>query len=173
MDPKILIPNNNPLVPIDYSIEDNFLPLNDFHAILDIILSRKFEWNVYTDDIDEDLVFFSHYIYRNYGFQSKFHDAIKPLMEILKPHSIVQIRANLYNRTIGEVKEFEVEHKYKFKHKILLYMINDNDGYVKLPCGTKVESKQNRAILLETDQPYIESSCTDDVFRATIQFHYF
>lgn len=161
------------LAVIDYRIEDNFLPVGDFHSIVELLLSKKFEWNHYHSDTDNELVFFSHYFYRNYGFQSKFADKIDAFMRILKPHSIVQIRTCLFNRTLNKVKEFEPQQNYKFKHKVMIYTVNDNDGYTLLPDGTKIQSKENRAIFIESDKPYVDSSCTNDVYRATIQFHYF
>ena len=55
----------------------------------------------------------------------------------------------------------------------MLYFVNSNDGYTKLPCGTKLYSKDNRAIFFTAETPYIDTTCTDDVFRMTMAFNYF
>jgi len=157
----------------NYRIQDNFLPVNLFQDLVDTLLSGGFEWYHHHDKYNDELVYFNHMFYWNYGFQSKFHNKLGAIMERLSPQAIVQIRANLFNRTVGKVKEFAPMGNYNFPHKVLLYTINANDGYTKLPDGTKIYSRDNRAVFFETDKPYVDTSCTNDVFRMTLHFHYF
>ena len=157
----------------NYRIQDNFLPVQDFNKLLEVFLGNSFEWYHNHDDIHDDLIYFSHNLYSDYGFQSKWSNKLGFFMQTLQPKSIVSIKANLYNRTVGKVKEFGPQMNFNFKHKVLIYNFNANDGYTKLPDGTKIYSRDNRAVFFEADSPYIDTSCTNDVFRMTLQFHYF
>ena len=55
----------------------------------------------------------------------------------------------------------------------MIYFINNNDGYTKLPDGTKLYTKENRAVFFNIKDPFIDTTCTNDVFRMTMTFHYF
>jgi len=156
----------------DYRIEDNFLEVNDFQNLINLLLGKQFDWYHNHDDKEDDLIYFNHFFYNNYGFVSKYSNQIKPFMKKLMANGFVQIRASLFNRTIGGIKEFTPDYTFEFDHKVLLYFINANDGYTTIN-GNKIYSRDNRGVWCNTNQPFTHTSCTNDVFRGVIEFHYF
>jgi hypothetical protein len=159
-------------VTTPYRIVDDFLELNDFNNLVKDLLSGDFEWYHNHDTELDDLHYFAHIFYTNYGFSSKFANKLNPFIKLINPASFVHIRATLFSKN-NVVTEFGTINEFAFKHKCMLYFVNANDGYTKLPCGTKLYSKENRAVFFDVESPYIDTTCTNDVFRMTMVFNYF
>jgi len=155
-----------------YRIVDDFLELSDYNNLVKDLLSGDFDWYHNHDTVRDDMHYFAHIFYTNYGFSSKFANKLNPFIKKINPASFVHIRASLFSQH-KEVVEFGVTNEFAFKHKCMLYFVNANDGYTKLPCGTKLFSKDNRAVFFEVGTPYIDTTCTNDVFRMTMEFNYF
>ena len=155
-----------------YKIVDNFLELSDYNNLVNDLLSDQFDWYHNHDKKLDHLHYFAHIFYTNYGFSSKFANKLNPFIKKINPASFVHIRATLFSKN-NKVEEFVPTNEFSFKHKCMLYFVNANDGYTKLPDGTKLYSKDNRAIFFEVNSPYIDTTCTNDVFRMTMAFNYF
>jgi hypothetical protein len=156
----------------NYRIVDDFLELGDYNNIVKDLLSDEFDWYHNHDTELDDLHYFAHIFYTNYGFCSKFSNKLNPFIKKINPASFVHIRATLFSKN-NKVEEFAPTNEFAFKHKCMLYFVNSNDGYTKLPCGTKLHSKDNRAVFFDVASPYIDTTCTNDVFRMTMAFNYF
>jgi hypothetical protein len=159
-------------VTTPYRIVDDFLEIGDYNNLVNDLLGDQFDWYHNHDSNRDDLHYFAHIFYTNYGFSSKFANKLNPFIKKINPASFVHIRATLFSKS-EEVVEFAPTNEFAFKHKCVLYFVNDNDGYTKLPCGTKLHSKDNRAVFFDVDKPYIDTTCTNDVFRMTMAFNYF
>ena len=155
-----------------YRIVDDFLELSDYNHLVNDLLSDQFDWYHNHDLKNDELHYFTHMFYNNYGFCSKYANKLNPFIKQLNPASFVHIRANLFSKH-DTVEEFEHCSNFQFKHKCVVYFINNNDGYTKLQDGTKLYSKDNRAVFFEVNEPFIDTTCTNDVFRMTMSFHYF
>jgi hypothetical protein len=155
-----------------YRIVDDFLELSDYNNLVKDLLSDQFDWHHNHDITRDDMHYFAHIFYTNYGFSSKFANKLNPFIKKINPASFVHIRATLFSQH-KEVVEFGVTNEFSFKHKCMLYFVNANDGYTKLPDGTKLYSKDNRAVFFDVESPYIDTTCTNDVFRMTMAFNYF
>ena len=155
-----------------YRIVDDFLELNDYHQLVKLLLSSEFDWYHNHDTNRDDLHYFTHMFYNNYGFCSKYHNKLGEFIKKMNPASFVQIRANLFSKS-DKVVEFAPTQSFAFEHKCMLFFVNANDGYTKLSDGSKIYSKDNRAVFFNVKEPFIDTSCTDDVFRMTLSFHYF
>ena len=155
-----------------YRIVDDFLPVNDFNKLVKGFLGDGFDWYHNHDNNSDELHYFVHTFYTNYGFCSKYHNKLTPIIQQLNPASFVHIRANLFNKH-DTVEEFDHCINFGFKHKCMIYFINNNDGYTKLADGTKLYTKENRAVFFDVKDPFIDTTCTNDVFRMTMSFHYF
>ena len=155
-----------------YRIVDDFLPVGDYQKLVNELLSGDFDWYHNHDAESDFLHYFNHIFYTNYGFSSKYANKLNGFISQINPAALIHVRANLFSKDT-KVKEFAPCVNFQFKHKCLLYFINSNDGYTKLSDGTKLYSKDNRAVFFDVDAPFIDTTCTDDVFRMTMTLHYF
>lgn len=158
-----------------YQIIDNFLPKKNVNEIKNIMSSSIFPW-YYNDGVsssNDDDFYFTHIFYNNYSFQSSFVETIVfPLLEKIKPKSLIRIKGNLYPRT--KFKHINNSHvDYNFEHSGAIYYINSNDGNTILSDGTMVESIENRLLLFDPSKPHQSTHCTDENYRMNINFNYF
>ena len=169
------------------NIIDNFLPENLFSELQKLMLSTRFPW-YYNDNVvtsisgndnsvsNYDGVFqFTHVFYTNFKPNSENFNAMVPILERLKPASILRIKANLLTR-----ESSIIEHGYhtdipdiKLPFKTAVFYINSNNGYTLLEDGTKVDSVANRLLIFNSNMPHTGSSCTDAKIRCVINFNYY
>ena len=102
---------------------------------------------------------------------SIFNPILQPLVDILKPKSIVRIKANFFPRT-SKIFEHDRHIDFKFSHKGALFSVNSCDGYTRLEDGTKIESIENRLLLLDSSKLHNSTTCTDAKGRFNINFNY-
>ena len=58
-------------------------------------------------------------------FNSNYYFIIEPILDILKPKSLIRVKGNLYTRT--EKREVHPSHvDYDFKHKGAIFYVNTN-----------------------------------------------
>ena len=103
---------------------------------------------------------------------SAFNPILQPLVDILKPKSIVRIKANFYPRT-PKIFEHDRHIDFKFSHKEALFSVNSCDGYTRLEDGTKIDSVANRMLLFDPSNPHTPSTTTDQPVRVNININYF
>lgn len=154
---------------LNYQVIDNFLDIEDFEKIKNIILDKNFLWQVNADDTTVFLELF-HYI--NNQPTSEFYNELVPIMKKIDVLGLVQIKSNLY---IGNsyIQSFKKEKEYNFSLGTAIYYLNSNDGYTLLENGEKIESKENRIVLFESSSYYYETNCRDNTCRVNITFNYF
>ena len=159
---------------------DNFLEIQSFQNLQNIMFGKDFCWN-YNEGIDYsdeegDKFQFTHTFYKTdtgpvffqYGMLSNVFNKIKP-------KEIYRIKANLLTKT----PEIEVN---TFHNDIddlgivpwttsILYM-NTNNGYTEFENGAKVESIENRMVVFPAEMKHRGTSCTDEKVRVVINFNY-
>ena len=87
---------------------------------------------------------FIHVFYKDNLVNSNFFHYLDPLLNKIKPLSLVRIKANL-NPISQTLLKFE-EHKDKlFKCKVAIYYLNNNNGYLNIE-GKKIDIKENRIV---------------------------
>lgn len=163
-------------------IIDNFLNEDYFNDLQSNILGYYFPW-YYNDGVvnnhDDGLnnYQFTHCFYSNFSPSSDFFNLLLPSLEVIKPNSIIRIKANLLTRTDIHIEHgFHVDIPYlKEEHHsttAILYM-NTNDGYTKFENETKVNSIENRLVIFNSRLKHTGSTCTDQKKRVVINFNYF
>ena len=163
-------------------IEDGFLEQTTFNKLQNFLMSNRFDWH-YSDTIDfsddgSNKFQFTHIFYVDPIPRSSYFENLVPILEIIKPISIVRIKANLLTKTLNIIEnifhgdmEDMLEEKQKQWTTSILY-INTNDGYTKFEGGTKVESVANRMITFPADMKHTGATCTDEKSRVVINFNY-
>ena len=155
-------------------IVDNFLPKEQFKKVQQVV-QYDLPW-YYAQDVGipgaGDLFYLMHMFYRENEVQSNFyHPVIKPLLDIIKPFSLIRAKGNLYPST-HKIYRHEEHVDYAHPHKGFLYYINTNNGFTILHNGKKVESVANRALFFDSSKMHRSTTCTDQHTRINININY-
>ena len=160
-----------------FKVIDNYLDAHQHLILKTIMESDKFPW-FYTkgkvNSTDKPKLFdyqFTHIFYINNNINSNFFDDLNPILNKLKPLSLIKIKANL-NAPTEKIMESDYHIDQKFKCKIALYYLNDNDGYTVID-KEKVLSKKNRMVFFNSDVKHFGTNSTNCNNRMLINFNYF
>ena len=177
-------------------IEDNFLDQEEFDKLQSILMGVEFSWffnpfDVYENNKNEKEFLFTHIFYTFSFYQCHSHSCVihflYPILEKIKPISLLRIQANLLTKTSNivesayhhDISSFDDENrKTIFPEKLKqlttsIFYVNTNNGYTKFEDGTKVESVANRMVSFPADLKHTGTSCTDEKIRVVINFNYF
>ena len=160
---------------MDYQIIDNALSNQDFLNIKNTIYSPTFSWHfsdIIATENDNKNFYFKHSFYDDFKPQSALISILNPILKILKPKSIMRIKANLFPNLGTHIKnEWHIDRPYD--HKGALFYINTNNGFTELEDGSKIESIENRLLLFDSSKKHRSTHCTDKKSRVNINFNYF
>ena len=160
-----------------FKVIDNYLDI-DQHLILKTIMeSDEFPW-FYTkgkvNKTDKPKLFdyqFNHVFYINNNINSNFFNYLKPILDKLKPLSLIRIKANL-NPSTEKIIKSDYHTDQNFKCNIAIYYVNNNDGYTMID-KEKVLSKKNRMVLFTSESKHFGTTSTNCNNRMVINFNYF
>ena len=160
-----------------YKVIDNYLEA-DQHLILKTMMeSNEFPW-FYTkgivDETDDPKLFdyqFNHIFYINNNINSNFFNYLNPILDKLKPLSLIRVKANL-NPPTEKIIKSDYHTDQNFKCNIAIYYINDNDGYTIIG-KEKILSKKNRMVLFNSNKKHYGTNSTNCNNRMVINFNYF
>lgn len=153
-----------------YEIFDNFLPENQFVQIdLNIVTPQATSWFL-NDKLGT--LNFSHTFYSNGAPNSDKFSLCKPLIEKLNVKSLMGASAFLYLQTnkLEKIKPVDIK---DFTHKSAVYFLNTNNGYIMLNDKEKIQAIENRMVVFDNTDLTLMTNCTDKMYRAVIEFHYF
>ena len=158
-----------------YKVIDNYLKA-DQHLILKTIMeSNEFPWFYIEKKVTTERGLFksqfSHHFYMDDNVNSEFFTYLKPILDRLKPLSLIRIKANL-NPPSEKIVETAYHKDQNFKCKAAIYYVNDNDGYTIID-KEKVLSKKNRMVLFNANQKHFGTNSTNCNNRMVINFNYF
>ena len=160
-------------------IIDDFLPLEHYKEVWDIVTGPEFPWYLapkgdpsqYEDASDN--IQFVHPIYYDYKPVTDEAPAlVGKIIRKLNPYALTRIKLNCTPKT-DTIKEFDF-HIDEENHKgnTAIYYLNDNDGYTIFEDGTKVESKGNRIVIFPGTLKHAGSTCTNQCVRMVLNINY-
>jgi len=159
------------------NIIKNFLPLTKFKRLQEIVFSHKFPY-YYSATVGnyeaKDGFMFTHLLYDIKKITSDFYsDISKPLFEKLniKKENLVRLKINCYTKSNEHNYHF-FHTDWNYKHKVLLYNLNDNNGYTEFENNEKIISKANEAIIFDGNIKHRSVSQTDEDLRININLNY-
>jgi len=157
------------------TILDDYLTSDEHLNIKTIMESNNFPWYYYDYKLTEnDKLFdyqFSHVFYKDNKHNSDFFDVLNPLIDKLKPLSLIRIKANL-NPITKDLIEFGLHPDQFFKCKAAIYYVNDNNGYTMIG-NKKIESKANRIVIFNANTGHYGTNSTNCNNRIVINLNYF
>ena len=156
-------------------IIDNYLEADEHIILKTIMETDTFPWFYNAEKVIGDTTLFHyqfvHIFYINNNENSNFFKHLNPLINKLKPESLVRIKANL-NPVSHELIEYNTHQDQTFDCKAAIYYLNDNDGYTMIG-KEKVESKKNRIVLFKANEDHYGTNSTNCKNRMVINFNYF
>jgi len=158
-------------------IIDNFLSKEVFEKLQNTLLGNNFDWYYnsyveYTKKPNKQFQFI-HFFFNNNWRGSNFN-LIEPIINIIKPFSLVRIKANLLTKTENIIaNEFHKDFDNVSNLTTGIFYINTCNGYTLFKDNTKVESVANRFVSFDSQLEHTGTSCTDENIRVLINFNYF
>ena len=118
---------------------------------------------------------FTHTFYHNGMWSSKSRWILDPVLDKIRPMSILRIKANLNPR---ESKHIEHGLHADFKSdnaKITtaIFYVNTNNGYTYFEGGERVDSIENRLLVFPSSKRHAGTTNTDADYRCVINLNWF
>lgn len=155
-------------------IKDNFLEENYFNELYKLVTSEDIEWhynNKVTDrNTNIESFYFAHNFLNNGIIQSKWAEAVNPLLSKLDINVPIRVKANLYPN-IGK-KHYNKPHvDYTFPCKGAILYLNSNDAPTTIE-DTEVESIANRLVIFDASKPHYSCNPSNVKARFNININY-
>ena len=156
-------------------IIDNYLPDSEHLKLKEVIESNNFPWfyndgKVSPSDRLFDYQFF-HNFYKDNNVSSELFYLLNPIIEKIKPLSLIRIKANC-NPISHKLVVFDKHVDQFFNSKAAVYYVNDNNGYTMIG-DKKIISKSNRIVFFDADTKHYGTNSTNYNNRIVINFNYF
>lgn len=165
-------------------IYKNFLNKESFLNIKDTLLSYDFPWFLNLKVVSEkDSLLnsklknydfqFCHIFYIDQKINSQYYNLIAPLIDKIKPKSLLKIKANLLTKTH---KHMEHGYHVDFNDKKIttgIFYLDDSNGYTKFKNGKKIKSSSNTYVEFNSSLEHTGATQTDEKTRLVINFNYF
>ena len=154
-------------------IIDNYLPINKFRYLQNIFFNpdSAFPWfyvNYISQETDDSDFYFYHFLYKDEKKCSPFYDQMIPSLIDKK---VYRAKCNLYTKKDKEIHTgYHVDLPYK--HRVLLYSLNTNNGFTLFENGDKILSKENQAVLFDGKIKHKSVAQTDERVRININIDY-
>lgn len=166
------------IVKAKYKIIDNAINDIAFATLKTTMMGIHFDWHFSNKIVSEDdpptTGYFIHNFYSDFKPRSQYVKEIAPILRVLKPQSIIRIKANLYTKGSEKDPIAHGFHKdFTFTHQAAIFYVNTNNGFTILEDGTKIESIANRLLLFDGSRDHSSTDCTDAQCRINIGFNFF
>ena len=182
--------------PITAQIYDNFLPLNIFIPLKNLLLSQGFPWYYKTDiihpkmrvpspingyDNNDKGYQFTHMFLRHGNNEwSSTQNLISPFLNIVNPKKWIRVKANLNAREDKPLVHGWHYDLYRddgvtpYADSITgVFHINTNNGCTFLETGHKIESIQNRLVLFPCNILHTGIRQTDTKIRVLLNCNFY
>ena len=166
-----------------YKVIDNFLPLEVFTDLQNLILSKNFAWFhgkyiSYEDQKHENESYNSFFFHECYNGNIPITDLFDKLVPILnnyiQPRVLIRIKVNFYT-PCSKVTDHAKHVDFEFPHQAAILCLNTCDGYTKLDDGTRIDSVANRFIMFDGSKLHNSTStsqCDGAKGRFNINLNY-
>jgi len=154
-------------------ITDNYLNKEYLDYLDSNLNSNTFPWfwSKKTPSVNDiNNYHFAHVFYHDNKINSPLFPLIENFIPLLKPKSLIRIKANLTIKTEKHII-FENHKDQTFDCKIAIFYLNSNNGYTLIN-NKKIKSIKNRMVFFPNCL-HSSSTTTDQPNRIVINFNYF
>jgi hypothetical protein len=159
---------------LNYKVIDNFLEEKTHKDIQNVLMSPDFPWYFQKSMTGKDSNIFSHSIFKEHLVMSPFYELMSPFLIKMECKALSEIRLNLsINKYIQESSNWHVDRFYKCFTSI--FYVNTNNGYTLIDKDKKIkiESKENRMLIFDSQIKHMAVLQTDVERRIVINFNFF
>ena len=156
----------------------SFLKKEEAENIEQKFTSNEFPWfitkGIVNEGKDNDYQF-NHIFYNNFRINSSLFNVLQPILNVLKPTSIIRIKANLVPKDSKITKHkihTDVDSTVK-NCKVAVYYVNTNNGCTMFKNNKKIISEKNKLVIFDGNTEHQSTTCTDKDYRIVINFNYF
>jgi hypothetical protein len=159
----------------------NFLPLEEFKAIQNLILDLEFPWRIRNtmSKVDNN-IYFTHSFFNNNSINSNYFSSfITPILNKLNCKAIIEIRANMVLNKIFDKSGWHIDHQIleeEKDHTTAILYLNTCNGGTELRIKNKInfiEAEENKIIIFSSKTFHRAITSTDADKRYIINFNYF
>mgnify|MGYP003140142205 CR=1 FL=1 len=168
-----------------YQIYKNFLAINSFKKIKNIVLDIDFPWRrrdhmTPVSPIDKgihqsDAMYFTYNFYNKMVTTSGLYEPhIVPILKKLKAEAPIQVRANLTISALFKNSKWHCD--YDFMCKTAILYLNDCDGGTDIMINNKtifIKAVANKMLVFDTDVMHRSVTSKKEPIRYIINFNYF
>jgi hypothetical protein len=145
---------------------DNFLPSYQFKQLQSHLMGDEIPW-FYKDEICEPGDGFYQFCC---GFNFDF-PLIQPCLSLLGVNKLFRLKANLNPRTVFHRNGGYHTDGYPHITTSILY-INTCNGYTKVKGCGRVDCRENRIVIFDSDIEHAGFTCTDEKRKIVINFNW-
>lgn len=155
---------------------DNFLSIEQFKKLQNLILDLDFPWRIRKSmtDLDKN-IYFTYSFFNNYETNSNcYKEYIIPILMKLKCVSPIEIRANMLLNKLFYKSGWHIDYNYN-NTTAILYLNNCNGG-TELKIKNKIKfikAEENKIIIFSSNTEHRACTSTDVDRRYIINFNYF
>jgi len=163
-------------------IIDNFLDKSDFLQVKEALYSNNFPWFAHERANDAskfgEYHFLHHLIHEGKLNSPKCKfvvDMISHKLALFHKKDIIVTRARASLFTVDKKSKGLGFHKDvldSFDYKVLLFYMENSNGFTEFKDGKKVESVENRALIFDGHLEHQTLTQTNITFRRNINFNY-
>jgi len=152
---------------MSYKIIDNFMDIEYFYPLQALMFDKTMPWYLEKN--------FSHTFYIRDNILSNLYTNLIPTVTHLNAKALVDIKANLFLKE-KEPTCSEWECSKPFKCKSAIYYLNNSNGETHLQIDNKeikIEAKENRMLIFDSEIKYRNLNQTDLRERIEINYNYY
>jgi len=154
----------------------NFLPIEQFKKLQNLILNLDFPWRMRKSMTDDDKnIYFTYSFFNENRVTSELYDEyITPLLKQLKCNAPIEIRANMFLNKIFNRSGWHVDRNLN-NTTAVLYLNNCNGG-TELNIKEKIKfikAEENKLLVFPGKTLHRICTSTDVDIRYIINFNYF
>ena len=154
----------------------NFLPIEQFKKLQNLILNIDFPWRIRESMTDEDKnIYFTYSFFNENRINSElYNEYIIPLLKQLKCNAPIQIRANMFLNKIFNKSGWHAD--YNLNNTTAILYLNDCNGGTELNIKEKIKfikAEENKIIIFPGKTSHRACTSTDVDRRYIININYF
>ena len=155
----------------------NVLKKEEADYLEDMFTSNTFPWfitrGIVNEKIDKDYQF-NHIFYTDFRINSDSFNLLEPILNVLKPTSLIRIKANLVPRDSKITKhKMHTDVPAPTSSKTAVYYVNTNNGFTLFKKNKKITSEKNKLVMFNSDTEHASTTCTNKDYRIVLNFNYF
>jgi len=157
-------------------LSENFLEINQFKKLQNLILDLDFPWRVRNSMTDQDNnIYFTYCFFNQNKVTSElYNEFIIPILEKLKCNAPIQIRANMVINKYFDKSGWHTD--YNFKNNTAILYLNNCDGGTEFKINNKIKfikAEENKIIIFPSNIEHRGCTSSDVDKRYIINFNYF